>query len=76
MSNDVNLITVTPEAEKIQIERQCIIRMLIPEDIAKTVLFFASEHTNYIHSDTNEINLENFSLFKISIKKDFDTGYL
>ena len=24
-------------------------------------LFFASEHTNYIHSDTNEINLENLS---------------
>ena len=37
---------LTPEAEKIQIERQCIKRMLIPEDIAKTVLFFASDQSS------------------------------
>ena len=37
---------LTPEAEKIQIERQCIKRMLMPEDIAKPVLFFASEQSS------------------------------
>ena len=33
-------------AEKQQLERQCIKRMLIPEDIAKPVLFFASEQSS------------------------------
>ena len=37
---------LTPEAEKQQLERQCIKRMLIPEDIAKPVLFFASEQSS------------------------------
>ena len=37
---------LTPEAEKEQLERQCIKRMLIPEDIAKPVLFFASEQSS------------------------------
>ena len=37
---------LTPEAEKEQLERQCIKRMLVPEDIAKAVLFFASEQSS------------------------------
>ena len=37
---------LTPEAEKEQLERQCIKRMLMPEDIAKPVLFFASEQSS------------------------------
>ncbi len=37
---------LTPEAEKEQLERQCIKRMLVPDDIAKTVLFFASEQSS------------------------------
>ncbi len=37
---------LTPEAEKTQLERQCIKRMLVPEDIAKTVLFFASDQSS------------------------------
>ena len=37
---------LTPEAEKEQLERQCIKRMLIPEDIAKAVLFFASDQSS------------------------------
>jgi len=37
---------LTPEAEKQQLERQCIKRMLVPEDIAKPVLFFASEQSS------------------------------
>ena len=37
---------LTPEAEKEQLERQCIKRMLMPEDIAKTVLFFASDQSS------------------------------
>jgi len=37
---------LTPEAEKQQLERQCIKRMLMPEDIAKPVLFFASEQSS------------------------------
>jgi NAD(P)-dependent dehydrogenase (short-subunit alcohol dehydrogenase family) len=37
---------LTPEAEKEQLERQCIKRMLVPEDIAKVVLFFASDQSS------------------------------
>jgi len=37
---------LTPEAEKQQLERQCIKRMLMPDDIAKPVLFFASEQSS------------------------------
>jgi len=37
---------LTPEAEKEQLERQCIKRMLVPEDIAKAVLFFASDQSS------------------------------
>jgi len=36
---------LTPEIEKQQLERQCIKRMLEPNDIAKPVLFFASEQS-------------------------------
>ena len=34
---------LTPEIEKQQLEDQCIKRMLVPEDISKAVLFFASD---------------------------------
>ena len=37
--------SVTPEIEKQQLERQCIKRMLEPNDIAKPVLFFASDQS-------------------------------
>ena len=37
---------LTPEKEKDQIERQCIKRMLEPDDIAKPVLFFASDQSS------------------------------
>ena len=37
---------LTPEAEKEQLERQCIKRMLVPDDIAKAVLFFASDQSS------------------------------
>ena len=37
---------LTAEAEKEQLERQCIKRMLVPEDIAKAVLFFASDQSS------------------------------
>ncbi len=37
---------LTPEAEKEQLERQCIKRMLVPDDIAKVVLFFASDQSS------------------------------
>ena len=37
---------LTPDAEKEQLERQCIKRMLTPEDIAKAVLFFASDQSS------------------------------
>ena len=37
---------LTPEVEKEQLEKQCIKRMLIPEDIAKAVLFFASDQSS------------------------------
>jgi len=37
---------LTLEAEKEQLERQCIKRMLYPEDIAKVVLFFASDQSS------------------------------
>ena len=37
---------LTPEAEKEQLERQCIKRMLVPEDIAKAVLFFSSDQSS------------------------------
>jgi len=36
---------LTPEIEKQQLERQCIKRMLEPNDIAKPVLFFASDQS-------------------------------
>ncbi len=37
---------LTPEAEKEQLSRQCIKRMLLPDDIAKPVLFFASDQSS------------------------------
>ena len=37
---------LTDEIKKTQLERQCIKRMLIPEDISKAVLFFASEQSS------------------------------
>ncbi len=37
---------LTPAIEKQQLERQCIKRMLEPNDIAKPVLFFASEQSS------------------------------
>ena len=37
---------LTPEIEKEQLEKQCIKRMLVPEDIAKAVLFFASDQSS------------------------------
>ena len=37
---------LTPAIEKQQLERQCIKRMLYPEDIAKVVLFFASDQSS------------------------------
>ena len=36
----------TPEIEKKQLERQCIKRMLKPDDISKAVLFFASDQSS------------------------------
>ncbi len=37
---------LTPEIEKEQLERQCIKRMLEPNDIAKPVIFFASDQSS------------------------------
>ena len=37
---------LTPEIEKNQLERQCIKRMLSPDDISKAVLFFASDQSS------------------------------
>ena len=37
---------LTPDAEKQQLERQCIKRMLVPDDISKAVLFFASNQSS------------------------------
>ncbi len=37
---------LTAKIEKIQIERQCIKRMLKPDDISKVVLFFASDQSS------------------------------
>ena len=37
---------LTPEIEKQQLERQCIKRMLMPDDISKAVLFFASDQSS------------------------------
>jgi len=37
---------LTPEVEKDQLMRQCIKRMLEPNDIAKAVLFFASDQSS------------------------------
>ena len=37
---------LSPEIEKEQLEKQCIKRMLVPEDIAKAVLFFASDQSS------------------------------
>ena len=37
---------LTPKIEKKQIERQCIKRMLKPDDISKAVLFFASDQSS------------------------------
>ena len=37
---------LTPEIEKKQLERQCIKRMLKPDDISKAVLFFASDQSS------------------------------
>ena len=37
---------LTPEIEKQQLEKQCIKRMLEPNDIAKPVLFFASDQSS------------------------------
>ena len=37
---------LSPEIEKQQLEKQCIKRMLIPDDIAKAVLFFASDQSS------------------------------
>ena len=37
---------LTPEIKKTQLERQCIKRMLMPEDISKPVLFFASDQSS------------------------------
>ena len=39
---------LTPEIEEETIKRQCIKRLLIPKDISKTVLFFASEQSSGI----------------------------
>ena len=36
---------LTPEIEKEQLKSQCIKRMLLPEDISKVVLFFASDQS-------------------------------
>ena len=37
---------LTPESEKELMERQCIKRKLVPEDIAKFVLFMASDEAS------------------------------
>jgi NAD(P)-dependent dehydrogenase (short-subunit alcohol dehydrogenase family) len=37
---------LTDEIKKNQLERQCIKRMLMPEDISKAVLFFASDQSS------------------------------
>ncbi len=37
---------LTPEIEKKQLERQCIKRMLMPDDVSKAVLFFASDQSS------------------------------
>ncbi len=37
---------LTPEIEKKQLEDQCIKRMLVPDDISKVVLFFASDQSS------------------------------
>ena len=37
---------LTPEIEKQQLKDQCIKRMLVPEDISKAVLFFASDQSS------------------------------
>ena len=39
---------LTPEIEEETIKRQCIKRLLIPKDISKTVLFFASDQSSGI----------------------------
>jgi NAD(P)-dependent dehydrogenase (short-subunit alcohol dehydrogenase family) len=39
---------LTPKIEEETIKRQCIKRLLIPKDISKTVLFFASDQSSGI----------------------------
>ena len=39
---------LTPEIEKETVDRQCIKRLLNPDDISKTVLFFASDQSSGI----------------------------
>mgnify|MGYP001235822702 CR=1 FL=1 len=46
LTNRQKKLWLTPEAEKEQLERQCIKRMLYAEDIAKVVLFFASDQSS------------------------------
>ena len=43
---DKKKMWLTPEIEKKQLERQCIKRMLKPDDISKAVLFFASDQSS------------------------------
>ena len=43
---DKKRMWLTPEIEKKQLERQCIKRMLVPDDISKAVLFFASDQSS------------------------------
>ena len=37
---------LTPEVEEDQLKKQCIKRMLVPSDISKAVLFFASDQSS------------------------------
>ena len=47
---------LTPEIEKQQLEDQCIKRMLVPEDISKAVLFFASDQSSGCTAQNYEID--------------------
>jgi len=46
LARDLGVYNIRVEIKKTQLERQCIKRMLMPEDISKPVLFFASDQSS------------------------------
>ena len=56
MTERQKTLWLTPEADAMRAERQCLKRRLVPEDVARVVLFLASDESSGVTGQTHVVD--------------------